>query len=182
MQPAQGNCPAPRRRDPLTLITPRPWHGKPTGSHVVLGARLNQDPRIMATAASFTDRLGASLICVWVDPQRVVVERGPNGAVVALPLEAHRRDEEQTVSSEQWLAARLENALDGHPVPWRFVYTAGDPAQQLHLLAEELDAVAIALGTRDPGFRAWATEKAIGSVAEHLARHQHRPVILFPSP
>jgi nucleotide-binding universal stress UspA family protein len=166
----------------VTVIQPRPWHGDPTGSHVVLGARLGRDPRVVASAASLVHRMGASLVCVWADPQRAVVERGSDGTVVTVPLEAHRGDDEQTASAARWMAVRLANTLDRHAVPWRFVYTAGDPAQQLHLLAEEPDAVAIALGTRDPGVRAWVTEKSVGSVAQHLTHHQHRPVILFPAP
>ncbi len=166
----------------VTVIEPRPWHGEPTGAHVVLGVRLSQHRRVVVAAASLAHRMRASLVCVWVDPQRAVVERGPDGTVVSLPLETHRGDDERTTSTEQWMAARLADDLAGHPVPWRFVYTAGDPGRQLHLLAEELDAVALALGARDPGFRAWATEKAGGSVTQHLLRHQHRPVILFPPP
>lgn len=82
----------------VTVIEPRPWHGEPTGSHVVLGVRRSQDPLVAAAAASLVHRMGASMVCVWVDPQRVVVERGPDGAVLTLPLEAHPGDDEQTAA------------------------------------------------------------------------------------
>jgi nucleotide-binding universal stress UspA family protein len=57
---------------------------------------------------------------------------------------------------------------------------AGDTAQSLGELAERLDARAIVVGTRRPGFRAGLEKFFTGSVAVRLAHRQKRPVIVIP--
>lgn len=80
------------------------------------------------------------------------------------------------------LHERLQDILSSTSMSWRLRYEAGSPAKALHAVAEELDATALVIGTRDTGFGPWVSEKIDGSVAVWLAHHQHRPVILIPHP
>lgn len=47
-------------------------------------------------------------------------------------------------------------------------------------LARAVDASAIVVGTRVPGFGARMRQFVDGSVALHLSHHQHRPVLVVP--
>ncbi|NKX55654.1 universal stress protein [Arthrobacter mobilis] len=165
----------------MSIIVPRPWHGEPAGSTVVFGTLPGQHPQVVQAAAVLTARMGASLVCVWADGEHVAAER-PDGTWVATPLDPDAVDDPSRPTGEELMAARLEEVLAGSPAPWRLHYTTGAPARALHKVAEELDALAIAVGTREPGFGHWVAEKVTGSVAARLASHQHRPVILLPHP
>ncbi|MFN3339411.1 MAG: universal stress protein [Dietzia sp.] len=160
----------------------RPWHGEPTGSYLVFGAIPGQDPQVVRAAAALADRMRTCLVCVWTDPGHIIVSRNPDGSVDTVPMDPDGVDDPNRPTGEEVLFAQLEKALATSPVPWRFHYTNEAPARALHETAEELDAVAIAIGTREPGFGHWAAEKIDGSVAVRLAHHQHRPVILIPRP
>jgi nucleotide-binding universal stress UspA family protein len=166
----------------MSVILARPWHGDPTGTIVVFGVLPDQDPAVVRAAAAFTARMGGSLVCVWADGSHVTVARHPDGTVGTTPLDPDGVDDPDRPGLEAQLYARLVEVLEEAPAPWRFRYATGAPARALHETAEELDAVAIALGTREKGFTAWAAEHIDGPVAVRLSLHQHRPVILIPHP
>lgn len=65
-------------------------------------------------------------------------------------------------------------------VPWVLHYLAGRPDRALTHLARAVDAAAIVVGTRAPGPGSKLRELVDGSVAVHLAHHQHRPVLTVP--
>jgi nucleotide-binding universal stress UspA family protein len=65
-------------------------------------------------------------------------------------------------------------------VPWEFRYLAGRPDRALTHLARVVDAALIVVGTRAHGGGARMREFFEGSVAVHLAHHQHRPVLTVP--
>ncbi|GAB4248327.1 MAG: hypothetical protein Kow0054_04210 [Deferrisoma sp.] len=54
---------------------------------------------------------------------------------------------------------------------------AGRPAKRILEIAAETDASLVVLGTRGHG---WAEEMVVGSVAQHVARHADRAVLLVP--
>jgi hypothetical protein len=150
----------------MSVVPPRPWHGKPTGAIVVFGALPNQHPKLVQAAAAITSRMDGSLLCVWVDEEHVAVERRPDGTLVTLPLNPDE-DEDPAGPVVEKMSARLEEILAGSPVPWRLYYTTGIPA--------------IAIGTREKGLGPWVTDNVTGSVAVELA-HRLRPLVLIPHP
>lgn len=166
----------------MTSGPDRPWHGAPAGSVLVVGTLPGQDRRIPQEAAALAARMRTSMVCVWADQGNIIVRRNPDGSVDTVPMDPDGVEDPDRPTAEEVLFGQLEEALATSPVPWRFHCTNGTPARALHETAEELDAVAIVIGTRQPGFGHWAAEKIDGSVAVRLAHHQHRPVILIPRP
>ncbi|KON73300.1 hypothetical protein M768_10190 [Cellulosimicrobium cellulans F16] len=63
---------------------------------------------------------------------------------------------------------------------WELRYLAGRPDRALTHLARAVDAAVLVVGTRAPGSTAHLRELVEGSVAAHLAHHQHRPVLTVP--
>lgn len=166
----------------MTSGPDRPWHGAPTGSFLVFGTVPGQDRRVPQAAAELAARMHASLVCVWADQGNIIVGRNADGSVETVPMDPDGVDDPDRTTAEEVLFGHLQDALATSPVSWRFHCTNGTPARALHETAEELDALAIVIGTRLPGFGHWAAEKIDGSVAVRLAHHQHRPVILIPRP
>ncbi|WP_291377768.1 universal stress protein [Demequina sp.] len=166
----------------MSIVPARPWHGDPRAATLVFGVLPTQDPDVVRSAAALADSLSASLVCVWADPRNIIVNVHPDGSIATIPMDPDAVDDADVPTDEEQLFARLEEALVGVPTPWRFHYASGAPARALHESAEDLDAVAIAIGTRQAGFGHWAIEKIDGSVAVRLAHHQHRPVVLIPRP
>ncbi len=164
----------------MSSISSLPWHGEPTAALVVVGVTPHQGADVVLTAAWFAARLGASLVCLWTDESHLTIGRGEDGTVLTTPLDPDQVDDEGRPNAVEELHDRMKNILTDSQTAWRLRYAAGSPAKALHEVAEELDATAIAIGTRDKGFSHWAAEKIDGSVAVWLARNQHRPVILIP--
>lgn len=160
----------------------RPWHGDHTGSCLVFGAIPGQDPHVVRAAAALAAQMQSSLVCVWSDPANILVRRNSDRSIDTVPINPDGVDDPDRPTGEEILFAQLEKTLATSPAPWRFHYATGTPASALHETAEGVDAVAIAIGTRQPGFGPWAAEKIDGSIASRLAHHQHRPVILIPHP
>jgi len=57
---------------------------------------------------------------------------------------------------------------------------APDPASALAHRGETLDVAMIVIGTREATLLVSIQDFFSGSVAVHLARHQHRPVVIIP--
>ena len=81
---------------------------------------------------------------------------------------------------EHDLRAHLDQVLTGSEVPWQLHYLAGRPDRALTHLARAVDAAVLIVGTHAPGAGRKVHELLEGSVAAHLARHQHRPVLTVP--
>jgi len=139
-----------------------------------------QHDHVVRQAADFAARLRARLIVATVDPTRYEVRRGQDGSVVASEIDPDLANEEVTEQFDPTLADHVARILAASSVPCSFHALAGDPARELAQLAEELDALAIVVGTRKPGLRASAHDFFNGSVAVHLAHRQKRPVIVVP--
>ncbi|MBD8078400.1 universal stress protein [Cellulosimicrobium arenosum] len=157
----------------------------PFAAHpVVVGVHPDQDPLVVRTAASLAGAVGATLHLAFADTSRYVVEERADGSVVHASIDPD-------AAGDAWqdahaaLRAALGRALgeaggDGGGPPWTLHYLAGRPDRALTHLARAVDAAVIVVGTRAPGAGARLREVVEGSVAVHLAHHQHRPVLTVP--
>ncbi|WP_166846525.1 universal stress protein [Isoptericola sp. BMS4] len=153
----------------------------PAGRPVVVGVVPGQPDLVPLTAASWARAVGApAMRLAYVDTSRYVVEEHADGGVTHAPLDPDAADD----SWERILGTMREHlagVLADAAVPWRLDYLAGRPDRALTHLARAVDAAAIVVGTRAPGSAAHLRELLEGSVAVHLAHHQHRPVITVPT-
>ena len=135
---------------------------------------------LISTAVGWARAFGSSLCMAYVDESRVTIEGYEDGAVRHTALVP---DDERTPwrARDSQLREALASVMAGYPdVDWQFRYRAGNPDRELSHLAHTLDAAAIIVGTRAPGFRWTAKEWFDGSVALQLSRRQTRPVVLGP--
>lgn len=146
---------------------------------LVVGVKKGQPDGVVRGALKFAQRLDAQLVLATVDNTRYTVRHDPVGIVAACSIDADDPEVIEEVVDPQ-LAEHVRVMLEQWGVEWRLRALAGDPAHELATLADELDAVAIVVGTRDRGLRSGALEFLNGSVAVHLAHRQHRPVIIIP--
>ncbi len=155
---------------------PAPASSQPT---VVVGVMPHQPEDVIRRAAEIAVLLNARLVCAHVDVTRYVVDEEPDGTVIAFPFDPETPD----VIVERFdpaLAQRIHRTLEPLGVPWSLRALAGDPGQALAHLADAVDATMIVVGTRHGKIRSSMHEFFGGSVAVHLAHHQHRPVLVIP--
>lgn len=146
---------------------------------IVVGVVPDQPDVVVATAARWAANTGAQLVCAWVDAARYTVDEREDGTVVAFPVDPDQADETvETVTPE--LRRAVAAAVGDHGVSWSIRALAGAPAQELAHLADELDAVMIVVGTREPGLMGSVRQFFNGSVAVQLAHRQPRPVLVVP--
>ncbi|MCR6648918.1 MAG: universal stress protein [Cellulomonas sp.] len=173
---------------------------EPVAHALVVGVVPGQPELVVRTAARWALAVGGTLHLAYVDTGRYVVEEHPDGTVRHAPVDPDGVDDTwDTV--EAGLRAWVEQLLGptsaptriptGIPtssptsaasaaVPWVLHYLAGRPDRALTHLARAVDAAAIVVGTRAPGPGSKLRELVDGSVAVHLAHHQHRPVLTVP--
>ncbi|TAM70573.1 MAG: universal stress protein [Microbacteriaceae bacterium] len=157
---------------------PGPGPAAQTGP-IVVGIAPDEPPRVLLEAARFARELGVELACAHVDAARYPVEEHEDGTVSSMPLDPEVPDlRDETMDPA--LSRFVLDTLAGAGVSVRLYALAGDPAQALGRLSEALDARAIIVGTRHPGFRAGLEEFFTGSIAVRLAHRQGRPVIVIP--
>ncbi|MHA7984699.1 universal stress protein [Rathayibacter sp. CAU 1779] len=157
--------------------------GAASAQPVIVGVVADVPDVVITEAASLAQQLGASVVFATVEPLRYSISTLPDGSVLSMPLDPDTSDAQEERFDPE-LAGRIRGLLANVPdIPdasARFVARAGDPAIELARLADELDARAIAVGTRKPGFRASLEEFLAGSIAVALAHNQARPVIVIP--
>lgn len=178
------SAPCPRRGlhgVSMTWSRPHPCSGAPTRRTLVLGVEPEQDPSIAGGAAELAGMLDAGLACVWVDPARVSVGREVGATVETTLVDPDNDGDPGQGVGESDMLARLGRVLGVQPVPWRLLCRSGDVTRALTEAAGELDAVAIAVGTRRPGLAGWMDEAIGGSVAGRLVHTQARAVIVVPA-
>lgn len=150
-----------------------------SSSHIVVGVVPRHASEVLAAAAVFARWFGADLACASVNPSRYTAAYDSTGTVISLPLVPDHSD-----GRREHIEPRLEEAiaaaLSGTGIAWTVHALAGQPARELELLADRLDAHMIVVGTRDPGARETLRELLNGSVADHLVHRQHRPVVVVP--
>lgn len=143
---------------------------------IVVGITPGHPEVTVRRAADLARGLGAEMVFAVVDGgERTAREAGGADPVAPETGRAGR--------SVQMLAVHetLERLLTGQPVPWRVEQLGGDPIRELARLAERLDAVMIAVGTRQAGIRGRVSDFFTGSLAAQLAHHQPRPVLVVPT-
>ncbi|BDZ41722.1 hypothetical protein GCM10025865_10210 [Paraoerskovia sediminicola] len=152
----------------------------PASGCLVVGVDPGHCEAVLRGAARLAERLGARLVCVWVDPT-AAVETGPDGAPVLVPVDPDAGGE----GDGPEVSARVERevaAAVGTSVAWDFVRSAGEVAHGLASVARDRDALMIAVGAHKPGLSGWRERLIGGSVAGHLAHLQERPVVILANP
>ena len=158
----------------LDRLVPVPGHP------LVVGVAPEQSPIVVRTALSLARAVGGSMLhLAFVDPTRMVLTELPDGSVTHAPASPDSEDGGWERRRDA-LHDHLRSLLDGEDVTWRFWYLAGRPDRALTHLARAVDASIIVVGARRPGRGAAWRELVEGSVATHLAHHQHRPVLTVP--
>ncbi|WP_084102862.1 universal stress protein [Demequina sp. NBRC 110051] len=147
--------------------------------HILVGVVPGQSDTVVTTAARFAKLLNAHVVCASVDSARLAIERQLDGSVISVSMSAELTDT---------LVERFDPDLEKHigaifaeaGVEFSTRADAGLASQQLSLIADEIDAEMIVVGTRDPGIRGTLHEFFSGSVAAQLSHRQHRPVLVVP--
>jgi nucleotide-binding universal stress UspA family protein len=146
---------------------------------IVVGVVPRQPVAVVTEAALFAERFDAELVCATVDTSRYTVSREPDGTVVATSFDPDLADE--TVEEfDPALRATIADVLDKRALRWSVRALAGNPAEELAGLADEMGAAMIVVGTREAGMRGSLHEFFNGSAAVQLAHRQHRPVVVVP--
>ncbi len=150
------------------------------GHPAVAGVTPGQPELVALTAASLAQAIESStLYFAYVDTARYVEEEHSDGTVLHQSVDPDGIDDVWQ-ETELHLRNDLERVLAGINVTWDFRYLAGRIDRSLTHLARAVDAAVIIVGSRAPGPGAKMREIIEGSVAVHLAQHQHRPVLTVP--
>ncbi len=160
---------------------PSPDRMVPLAGHpLVVGVVPGQSPLVALTAAAWAQGLGGvPLHFAYADPDRVVDEELPDGTVRHSDLGPDLADDSWRRRDVE-LRANLESILASHRGAWDFRYLAGRADRALTHLARAVDASAFVIGARRPAASERVRDFLAGSVAVHLSRHQHRPVLIVP--
>ncbi len=160
---------------------PSPQRIVPAAGHpLVVGVVPGQSEVVALTAAAWSDALGnIPLYFGYVDQSRTVYQEFPDGTVRHESLDPDLVDD-SWLERDRLIREHLARILVDHSGPWEFRYLAGRPDRALTHLARAVDASAIIVGARHPSSTERVREFLNESVALHLSRHQHRPVITVP--
>ena len=150
------------------------------GHPAVVGVVPGQPALVALTALAWAQAVGApALHFAYADTSRYVVEEFPDGRIRHAGMDPD-------AAADTWrqvehdLRSHLGQILGDTDVPWQLHYLAGRPDRALTHLARAVDAAVLIVGTHAPGAGRKVHELLEGSVAAHLARHQHRPVPTVP--
>ena len=151
-----------------------------SGHPLVVGVVPGQSELVALTAAAWADALGdVPLFFGFVDRSRIVDVEYPDGSVRHSDLDPDQADDSWQ-QRDQRIRDFLARTLAGHRGRWEFRYLAGRPDRGLTHLARAVNASAIVVGARHPPVSERLRDFLAGSVALHLSRHQHRPVMVVP--
>ncbi|TLM73787.1 universal stress protein [Pseudarthrobacter sp. NamB4] len=150
---------------------------------LLVGVTPKQHPEVLQTAATLAARMGAPLLCAYVDEASYLVDWDPARSAHRLSL--HPDDDKEIRALTAELSAVIEAAVVEVPagpagVEWTLRTLAGDPARALAQLAGETNAPMIIVGTSERGFSHRLAEVLNGSMAGWLTHHQSRPVLVVP--
>ena len=96
----------------------------------------------------FAERFGAVLACANVNPARRTASYTSDGAVISVPLVPRGLTTPPELRKKSpRFTAEMQEILHGSSVSGHSTL-AGDPARELELLADRLDAAMIIVGTR----------------------------------
>ncbi|BCW80702.1 hypothetical protein NicSoilC5_27210 [Arthrobacter sp. NicSoilC5] len=152
------------------------------GAPLLVGIMPKQHPEVIQTAATLAARLGAPLVCAYVDEASYLVEWDPARSAHRLSRHPDADDDMLELATE--LKAQVQATVDklpgGSPPDWSFRTLTGDAARALGQLAAEVDAPMIIVGTSERGLSHRLSEALGGSVGAWLSHHQSRPVLVVP--
>lgn len=159
---------------------PGPHRIEPVPSQpLVVGIVPGQSSLVALTAATWGQAVGGKLYFGYADPTRIVDHEFADGTVRHSPLEPDREDDDWRRRQNN-LQAMLTEILAGSGVSWEFRYLAGRADRALTHLARAVNASAIVVGARQVHGSDRVHDFFAESVGLHLARHQHRPVLVVP--
>lgn len=145
---------------------------------LVVGVTPGQSEAVIGQATKLACKLGARLICAFVDTGQITMFEGADGTLMSMPIDPDIVEEPSPFP--ETLQRMLADRCAARDVPVDFRRPVGEPAIALSELAEKEQAYLIIVGTRRPGLRAGIAEFLGGSVAAHLSHRQHRPVLIIP--
>lgn len=146
---------------------------------ILVGVQRGLPDAVLREAARLARDLRADLVCAHVDLERYTVGEHLDGSVMSRSIDPDLPDEHDG-EFDPALAAHIDEVLAGSGVPWTGRELAGDPGHALGRLADAVRARYIVVGTRDATVRETLREFFQGSVANHLAHRQRRPVLVVP--
>ena len=165
-------------RDPSGHLRPSAAdEGWPDGP-IVLGVAWEPSEHLIRAGASLAARLGAHLICAYVDPASYLTEWEPAGLRAGASLDP-AFDSETDFPSRQ-VREGLRNILGPPGDEWSFRVLNGAVAQALGRLAESTHASLLIVGGQRPGRLAAMGRMLEGSVSVDLTCVQSRPVLVIP--
>lgn len=153
--------------------------GATGGRTIVVGVLPEQPLWVVQVAADYARAFGAELVCVAVDQSRYAFQELPDGTLLTSPLDRDGPAEAPTLPPER--LREIGEALSAVGVRWSVRGLVGVVADSLRRVADEVDALMIVVGTREPGFRGAMRSALTGSVAARLAHRQYRPVVVVPT-
>ncbi len=133
---------------------------------------------VLREATAVATAMNLHVVALHVDASRQVVRRHPGGTVDSVPLDPDADDEPDP--HELTVLRRLVDTIGDEGCAVTLIEGAGNPAEEIALLAEHLGARMIVVGTREQGLAHGLAKLLTGSVAVHLAHHQHRSVLVVP--
>ncbi len=145
---------------------------------LIVGVTPGQSEAVIGQATKLACKLGARVICAFVDTGQVAMFEGADGTLMSMPIDPDIVEEPSPFPES--LQTMLAEKCAARQVPVEFRRPVGEPAIALSELAEDEQAYVIVVGTRRPGLRAGIAEFLGGSVAAHLSHRQHRPVLIVP--
>lgn len=161
------------------MLPRQPVGRKVTGAQIVVGVTAGQSDGVIVHAAMLADKLGAELVCGYVDAARYVVTEHPDGSVQSMPIDSDSAEPEEPDFPEA-IRLRLASLLDQRGISWRTCRLAGNPGHAIARLADVVDAAYIVVGTRGVTMRGSVRDFFNSSVAVYLTHRQHRPVVVIP--
>lgn len=145
---------------------------------VVLGVAWEPSEQLIRSGAELAARLGAHLICAYVDPASYLTEWEPPVSRTSASLDPAVNNETDFPSGQ---VRDVLQAILGPPgEEWSFRVLNGAVALALGRLAASTDATLLIVGGQRPG-RLAAVERLLeGSVGVNLAGLQRKPVLVIP--
>jgi nucleotide-binding universal stress UspA family protein len=158
-------------------MSPERFSGPPP---LVVGVLPGQHAEVLRSATGLAEKMGAPLLCAYVDEASYLVEWDPARSAHRLSLHPGKDDADVRAASEE-LRGVVEAACAGKNVEWTLRLLAGDPARALGRVAAEANAAMIIVGTPERGLGHRLSAALNGSVAAWLTHHQDRPVLVVPA-
>ena len=153
---------------------------------VVAGVSRPVQAWVALTAARLAVDLGAPLLLVHADEDRVLIGRGPDGAALSAEVDpdtwAPGDDAAGLLDLPPDLRTALDELLGPGTAGWSARVELGEPSHVLTHAATEHGARLLVVGARRSGPAGWMDRLVGGSIAGRLVHTQRVPVVVVPRP